>query len=641
MSGQYQSLAQQIVAQVGGKGNVTNAFHCQTRLRFSLADERVVDDDALNAIDGVMRVLHSAGQTQVVIGPHVEDVFAEVAPLLDLSQGAAGPAETEKKPSPLEAVIDFVSGTFQPIIPALSGAGMIKAVMALLVTFSVIDSSSQTYYMLNTFADAVFYFLPILLAYCEAQKLKCNPILAAGVAAMMLHPNWTSLVTAGEPVSFFGVVPFTLASYGSSVIPVILVVFVQPFVEKWLDRHIPKAINLVFVPLLTFLVMGTLAFSVLGPIGYIVGQWLAVAFTFLAENAAWAPALLIGGLLPVMVMFGIHNGIAPLGVMQMSQLGYDSIFGPGCFVSNMCQATAGAIVAFRAKDAKTRELATSGSITAYMGITEPVLYGVNLPLKWPLISSMIGGACGGLYAGLTHTHRFATGSSGLPAVLLYIGDDTLQYMLNIVIAMVIGMAVTAVVALALSARMGEQGSEEPAAAEPAAEPATTEALLCPVTGTAKPLSESSDPVFSSLMMGDGAAIDPSVGRVVAPFSGTVTALFPTNHAVGITAPDGAEALIHIGVDTVELNGRGFTGHVRQGDTVTAGQLLVEFDIDAIRAAGYTPQTMVVVTNTPAYDSVQLLEKGPVEAGERSLLRLVRHAADAAEPSPTAMAPASA
>ena len=312
MSSKYEPLARDIVRLVGGKENVSQAYHCVTRLRFILADEGAADEDAINALDGTMGVIHGGGQFQVVIGPHVADVFEEVEKLVDTNSAEAAPA-TEEKKKPLDAVIDFVAGTFQPVIPALSGAGMVKAVMALLVVFNLIDSASQTYQMLNIFADGVFYFLPIMLAFTEAQKLKCNPILAAAVAAMMLHPSWSAFVSAGDPVNFFGAIPFTLASYGSSVIPIILVVFVQSFVEKWLNKHIPNAVNLVFVPMLTFLVMGTLAFSVLGPIGYIVGEWLAVFFTFLSENAAWVPAVLIGGLCPIMVMFGIHNGIAPLG----------------------------------------------------------------------------------------------------------------------------------------------------------------------------------------------------------------------------------------------------------------------------------------------------------------------------------------
>ena len=618
MSKQYVTLAKDIVRLVGGKENVTNAFHCQTRVRFSLTDEAKADQAAIEKLDGVISVLRSGGQFQVVIGPQVADVYEEIEPLLDIKASDADAAPAEKK-GVFEVIVDFISGTFQPIIPALSGAGMVKAVMALLVVCNLIDKTSQTYYMLNLFSDGVFYFLPILLAFCEAQKLKCNPILAAGVAAMMLHPNWLALVTAGDPVNFFGVIPFTLASYGSSVIPIILVIFVQSYVEKFLNKHIAKSVNLVFVPMITFIVMGTLAFSVLGPLGYLAGKALASVFTFLAENAAWAPAVLIGGLCPVMVMFGLHNGIAPLGVMQMSQLGYDSIWGPGNIVSNMCQATAGLVVALRTKDPRIKQTAGSGSITAFMGITEPILYGVNLPKKYPLVAAMIGGAAGGLYAGLTHTHRFATGSGGLPAILLYIGDDTLQYMINIIIAMVIGCAITAALTFFLSLRY--EGKDEDEASDQKADAlpeARSGRLMAPVSGTVMPIDQSADPVFASKALGEGVAIDPTEGVVISPCNGSVTALFPTLHAIGITSDNGAEVMVHIGINTVELQGKYFSASVKVGDKVRIGQKLVTFDKDKVAEAGYNPQTMVVVTNSPSFKSVTSVATGAMTSGDALL-----------------------
>lgn len=446
----YKQIAQDVVAGVGGAENIKNLYHCQTRLRFALADESKADKEGLEKLDAVKKVILNGGVYQVVIGTDVAEVFDAIQPLLPTQAAAQADTAPAQKKNAFERVIDFVAGVFQPIIPALSGAGMLKALLALLVVFNLVDSTSQTYAIFNFFADAVFYFLPILLAFTQAQKLKCNPILAAAVAGIMMHPNWGAMVAAGEPVRFFELIPFHLVSYTGTVIPIILVVFVQAYVEKALNRLIPKSVNLVFVPMLTFLVMGTLALAVLGPIGSVVGNYLALVFNFLAVNASWAPAVLIGGLLPLMVMFGLHNGVAPLGVMQMAELGYDSIFGPGCVCSNIAQGVAALVVSIRTKNAKDRQVATSGGITALMGITEPVLYGVNLPKKYPLISAMIGGACGGLYAGLTHTHRFATGSSGLPAVLLYIGDDSMTCLYNIIIALVITAVVTAVVTYILS-----------------------------------------------------------------------------------------------------------------------------------------------------------------------------------------------
>lgn len=598
MSKEYQTLATQIIALVGGKENVANVYHCQTRLRFTLVGNLKADTEDLEKLDGVTKVIINAGQYQIVIGTHVADVFEEIEKLVEISQDTT----TQEKKGIFDTNIDFVAGTFQPIIPALSGAGMVKAVLALLVVFNVITTDSQTYYMLNVFADGVFYFLPILIAFTQAQKLKCNPILAAGVAAMLLHPNWSALVAAGDAVNFFNVIPFTLASYGSSVIPVILIIFVQSYVEKFLNKHIPKSINIVFVPMLTFLIMGTLAFSVLGPIGAIVGNYLATVFTFLAENASWAPALIIGTFLPIMVMFGIHNGVAPLGIMQMSQLGYDSIFGPGCVCSNMVQATAGAVVAFVTKDKTTKETAIPGSITAYLGITEPLLYGVNLPKRYPLIASMIGGGLGGLYAGLTHAHRFATGSSGLPAVLLYIGDNTMTYFYNIIIAIVISIISTAIITFVLAKHFEKEETTDNLDTIQA--PVITgQEVMSPLTGEVLPIEKAEDEVFASKVMGDGVVILPETTDVYAPFDGTIASLFPTKHAIRLVSDKGAEILIHIGINTVDLNGEGSKAFVKQGDSVTKGDKLSSFDKVAIENAGYSSQTMVIITNGSNYNQI--------------------------------------
>lgn len=604
MSQKYNDLAQEVVNLVGGKENINTVYHCQTRLRFKLKDESKANQEALNNMDGVAKCLISGGVFQVVIGTHVKDVFEEVekivGPLEDKEQ-----VQGEKK-GILSVIIDFISGTFQPIIPALSGAGMVKAVLAILITFKIISTESQTYYILNFFADAVFYFLPMMLAYSEAQKLRCNPILAASVAGIMMHPNWNALVSAGKAVKLFEVIPFTLTTYTSTVIPIILVILVQSYVEKYLEKWIPQAVKLVFVPMLTFLIMGPLALAVLGPIGSIVGGYLATFFKFLSTTAAWAPAVLIGGFLPIMVMFGLHNGVAPLGVMQMGELGYDSIFGPGCVCSNIAQATASAVVALRTKDKKMKQLATSGSITAYMGITEPTLYGVNLPKKYPLIASMIGGAAGGLYAGLTHTHRFATGSSGLPAVFLYIGNDTMTYFYNILIALVISFVVTAIVTYVLSLKFENQEVQTIEKIQ-----VNKGEILSPIQGKLYPLSKAKDEAFAPESLGKGALIQPSNGKVYAPFDGTIVTLFPTKHAIGIVSDDGIEMLIHFGIDTVNLNGQYFTTFIEQGMKVKQGDLLLEADIEKIKAAGYETQVPVIITNSFNYQNIELSSKEDV------------------------------
>ncbi|BDH56559.1 PTS transporter subunit EIIC [Tsukamurella sp. PLM1] len=385
MSSKYASLASEIIDGVGGPENIRSAYHCQTRLRFELRDESKVRIEQLNATDGVATTRSAGGTFQVVIGTHVKDVFDALEPLLSASGAAADAGEQrskKKRRNPLTALIDFIAGTFQPIVPALSGAGMIMALLAILTTTNVISKESQTYIVLAFMSNAVFYFLPVFVAISAADKLKTNRILAGVVAAMMLHPTWVQMVADKKDVRLFEIFPVTLATYGSTVIPIILIIFVQAYFERWLDRVVPNAIKLVIVPMAVFLVMGILAFTVLSPIGTVMGGWLASFFTFLTHSAPWAPPVIVGALLPVMVMFGVHNAIAPLGFAQLAQMRFDSIFGPGAICSNIAMGVASLVVAFRTKEKKVRQIATAGGITGLMGITEPSLYGIALPKKY-------------------------------------------------------------------------------------------------------------------------------------------------------------------------------------------------------------------------------------------------------------------
>lgn len=618
MSKKYEKLAESIVEKVGGASNVNAVRHCQTRLRFTLKDTGKADREGLQSMDGVAQVVESGGMFQVVIGMHVAEVYEEVEKLIPNTDEKKDAGSGEKM-SPINFAIDFVSSVFQPIVPALSGAGMLKALMALLTVFHLVDSSSQTYYILNFFADAVFAFLPLLLAYTTAKRMKCNIVLAIGVAGIMCHPNWAALVAAGEPVKFFGVIPFYLVAYTSTVIPIILVIVVQSFVEKALNKIIPKAVNLVFVPMFTFLIMGTLAMSILGPIGEYVGEELALVFSWLSNNASWAPAVLIGGLLLVMVMFGLHHAVAPLGSMQMASLGFDSIFGPGCVCSNIAQGTAALVVGIRTKDSKTKQLGFSTGTTALMGITEPVLYGLNLPKKYPLYAAMIGGGLGGLYAGITHTHRFATGSSGIPAVLLYIGDDTMTYFWNIIIALVITIVVTAVVTFVLSLKYENKADKVEEAGKTAAviiENTEENTVYAPVSGKVVTMEEIPDATFSQGVLGWTIGIEPTDGIVRAPFDGKVVQAAGTGHAVGLVSTDGMELLIHVGVDTVEMGGIGFDMKVKEEDTVKAGQVLMTFDRKAISDAGHPDVVVVIVLNADEYISMEMTAEGTVDAGTK-------------------------
>lgn len=599
MSGKYSNLASSIVTLVGGKENVNNLIHCQTRLRFDLKDETKVDTEKLKQLDGVAGVINSGGQFQVVIGTHISEVYDEVSPLLgDISETSES-GDGQKK-NILTLAIEFISTSFSPIIPAMSGAGMIKALLALLVLFNVVSNESQTYYIVNFMADAVFYFLPFFLANTAASKLKCNPYLAMALAGILLHPNFAALIAAGEPVNLFAM-PVRLVGYGASVIPIMLIVICQSFVEKFFNRIIPNAVKIVFVPMFTILITGIIALVAVGPLGSYVGEFIAAGFNAIRAVAPWAPAVIVGTFLPIMVMFGIHTSIGPLDVLQLTSVGYANIFGPGAMVSNIATGVAALVASTRTKDQKEKQVATSSGITALMGITEPALYGVALPKKYPLIATMIGGGLGGLYAGLSGASRFATGSSGLPAIPLYIGED-ISNVVNILIAIAITMVTTAVATYFLSIRFEKKS--------PVNEK-TTESVIAvdsivinsPIVGKMIDLSEVKDEAFSSGMLGKGVAFEPSEGKVVAPFNGTVVTLFPTKHAIGLVCDNGVELLIHVGLNTVDLNGKYFEAHVKQGDKVVQGQTLITFDLDKLTEEGYVTQIPVVVTNTASFKDI--------------------------------------
>ena len=607
MSKKYEQLAKDIVGLVGGEKNVRNLIHCQTRLRFDLYEASKANVAELKALNGVAGVINSGGQFQVVIGTHVSEVYDEMHPLFGEMTVSADNSENKKKNAALLAV-EFISSAFTPIIPAISGAGMIRALLALLVLFKVISNESQTYFVINFMADAVFYFLPFLLASTAARKLKCSPYLAMALAGVLLHPNMARLITEGNPVEIFAM-PMRLVNYGSSVIPILLIVIVQSYIERFFNRVIPNAVKIVFVPMFTILLTGIVALVAVGPIGSYVGEYIALAFEIIRGVAPWAPAVIVGTFLPIMVMFGIHTSVGPLDVIQLTSVGYANIFGPGAMVSNIATGVAALVTSRVTKVQSEKLLGTSSGITALMGITEPALYGIALPKKYPLIATMIGGGAGGLYAGLSGASRYATGSSGLPAIPLYIGED-ISNLYNILIAIAISAVTTAIATYLLSLKyekaivsVDETKKTTKTTANQTIQVASV-SINSPINGEMLPLSEVQDEAFSGEMLGKGVAFEPIEGKVIAPFDGEVVSLFPTKHAIGLLSNDGVELLIHVGLNTVDLNGKFFEAHVKQGEKIKQGQTLLTFDLESIREAGYVTQTPVVVTNTGNYSDVK-------------------------------------
>ena len=605
----YEKMARDILGCTGGIENISFMTHCATRLRLNFKDESKVDLEAVKKVEGVIGAVKKGGQYQIIIGTDVAQVMNEVNKLGKITGGESG---QEKKENLINRLMSVIAGIFTPIIPALIAGGMVKAVLTLLTFFKVVDSASQTYYIINFIADTPFYFLPVLVAISTAAKLKCNMYLAAVIGAALLHPNFTSLVSAAEPVSFIGL-PVTLISYGSSVIPSILAIWLMSLVEPFADKISPKPIKFLSKPLITVIIVAPITFIVLGPLGYTVGSALAVAADFLNQNVGWLVPTLMGAFMPLLVMTGMHWSFTPIIMQSYASYGYEAIMGPGSFVSNICQGAASLAVAFKTRNKEMRQIATSAGITALLGVTEPAMFGVTLKLKKPLYAVMIGGACGGLYAGLNGVVRYTSGTPGLASFAVFIGENPMN-IVHAFISVGIGAAITFVLTLVF-------GFEDEAASVKAeqkeAEPLVQKIQVeSPADGKLEPLSQVKDETLASGILGKGAAVVPDNGRVVSPVNGRITSVFPTGHAVGIVDENGVELLIHIGIDTVKLEGRYFTAHVKDGDVVRKGDLLVEFDRRAVEAEGYDTVIAVLVTNSQEFLDVIPAQAGAVKAGQQ-------------------------
>lgn len=613
----FKKLAAEVLELVGGEKNVQAVTHCATRLRFNLKDEKIADIEAIKKINGVFGAVNKGGQFQVVIGNDVPHVYKELVVLANLEDNNT---PTEKKKISVSAILDVIAGIFTPIIPAIAGCGLLKAVLSLLLAFGVLSKETQTYYIINMAADTAFYFLPMLLAYTSAKKFNCSPFLGVVMAGLLLHPNYSALVAAGEPVHFLGM-PITLFNYGSSVIPIILIVWAMSYVQRFFDKVMPKQIRIVIAPLCTLLVMIPVALVVVGPLGAILGTYLADFINFLDAKAAWLVPTFVGALLPLLVMTGMHYSLFPPVLAQLASKGFNTV-AIGFFPSNMAQAAATLAVSIKTKDKELKQLAASAGITALLGITEPALYGVTMKLKKPLYAVLAGGALGGFYYGIMGVHAL-TPLPGNPLQIAGYIDGTMP--MNIVHA-VIGVLIAMVVAFVLTWLFGVDNTENIEINEETTKKKTNLAeklvISSPIVGKCVALTEVNDETFSSEIMGKGIAIEPKEGKVFAPFDGTVETIFHTKHAIGLCSEEGVELLIHIGIDTVELNGEYFTAHVENGQKIKKGDLLVEFDLEKIKEKGYETITPLIVTNTSDYLDILDEESKEVELND-TILTLIK------------------
>lgn len=620
----YSDLAKEILENIGGEENVQNLTHCATRLRFNLKDDKKAKTEEIKNTAGVMGVTQSGGQYQVIIGSDVGSVHKEIMKqTTSIESGDSNSQEEEDDRKAVAKVIDVITGIFTPILPAITASGMLKAVLSLLVVFNVLSTESQSYQVINFMADSAFYFLPILLAISSANKFRTNTYLAAMVGGVLLHPAFVQMVNTsnetGEAIRLFGL-PITAVSYSSTVVPIILTVWFMSYVEPIADRISPKAIKFFSKPLITIAVVGTVALTILGPVGFYISDLISTGVLALESYSSWLVPTLLGALTPLLVATGTHYGIVPIGINNRMANGYDSIVYPGMLASNVAQGAAALAVGIKSKNAKIKQLASSAGLTALFGITEPALYGVNLRYKTPLYAAMIGGGVSGLFMGIVGVRNFSGGSPGLLTLPSYIGDDTLRHLTMASIGAAIAIIVTFVITLIIYKDPVEETVEE-RATEPVKELKTSDAVnsetvVSPMVGTAVSLSEVPDEMFSAEILGKGVAIQPTEGIVVAPISGTVTATFDSQHAVGITSDNGVELLIHVGIDTVQLNGEGYRYAIEKDQRIEAGDTLIEFDLEAIAAKGYATITPVVVTNSNDYGDIISVNQTEVSLGDK-------------------------
>ncbi|MEK3950803.1 beta-glucoside-specific PTS transporter subunit IIABC [Paenibacillus sp. FSL H7-0703] len=591
-------LSKKIVTLVGGEENVNSVFHCATRLRFKLNDRTKADKAALEATPGVITVVENSGQFQVVIGNNVGQVFEHMMAetnLQDADNPNAKKEDSSEKTNFLGKAVDIISSIFSPILGALAGAGLLKGLLALILSFQWINDKSGTYLILSAASDSVFYFLPVFLAITSSRKFKTNTFVSVAIAGALVYPAVIAAVSNPERLAFLGI-PIILINYSSSVIPIILAVWVQSYVERWFNSFIHQSVKNIIVPMLSLLVVIPLTFLAFGPVGNLISQGLANGFTWVYNLSPLIAGAVAGAFWQVFVIFGVHWGFVPVMLSNIATLGYDTML-PMLTAAVLSQAGATLGVFLKSRNTQMKALAGSSTLAAIFGITEPTIYGITLKLKKPFIYACISGAIGGaiIASGGAHAQSFAL--PGLLALPTYFGPGFLWVVIGLLVAFV--LAVVLVMILGFEDPKEETAKTEaaPVKKEVAIE---KEILVSPLQGKVLPLEQSSDVAFASGAMGKGILIDPTEGVLTSPVNGTITTVFPTGHAIGITSNDGAEILIHVGVNTVKLKGQFFDKRVKEGDMVKQGQLLLEFDIEQIKAAGYTTATPIIVTNSAQY-----------------------------------------
>ncbi len=625
----YRKTAQDILDQVGGSKNIVSAAHCATRLRLVIADNSKADKGAIENIDGVKGVFEASGQLQIILGTgtvnKVFDEFIAIAGITASSKAEAKEAAAQKQNVFMRA-IKLLGDIFVPIIPAIVASGFLMGIMNSLDFminngFLSMDTSSSIYVFANLFSNTAYTFLQILIAFSAAKAFGANPYLGAVIGMIMINPalqNAYTVATEGVQQTqsvFFGLYDIDMVGYQGHVIPVVIAVWLLSVIEKKLHKIVPEVLDLFVTPLVSVFVTGYLTLSIIGPVFVWAENAVLGGIQWLLTLPLGIGSLIMGGLYAPTVVTGIHQMYTAIDIGQIAQYGV-TYWLPLASAANVAQGAAALAVALKSKDKKIRSLALPSSLSAFMGITEPAIFGVNLRFFKPFIAGCIGGGCGALYASLVHLGAKGTGVTGIFGILLCL-EQPVQYVIEMAIAVGVAFAVSFIMYKDQKPKAETAGIEAKASAgaaanaEEAAAQIPEETVKSPVRGRILPLSEVSDETFSSEMLGTTVAVEPEDGRVVSPCDGEVINVFDTGHAVCIATKSGGELLIHIGVDTVKLGGKGFTKKVSDGQQVRAGDVLIEADLDTIRAEGYPAATMVILTNADEYSEVEKAAPGAV------------------------------
>lgn len=611
----YSTTAKQLLGKLGGEKNIISVTHCMTRLRFVLKDEAGIQDEQVKAISGVVGVMRKGGQYQVIIGNEVSKCYSEILKLGNFSEQDGKSAPVKHGGNPITVILDAISGSMSPVIPAIIGAGMVQVLNIILGWF--LPAESATMQLMGVIGNTAFYFLPVLVAFSAGRKFGGNPFLVTAVVAILIHPNFVALTGAEGGINFLGI-PVTSFDYSSSIIPAILTAWVMSYIEKLVEKITPAFTKNFLKPMLIILVSTPIAFLLLGPLGSFIGNGLAAALVFVQSHASIAAYIIMAAAMPFIVMTGMHWAFIPVVFGALETPAGESLMLPAMLISNLAQGSACLAVAVKSKNSGLKQTAASSGVSAlFAGVTEPGLYGVTMPLKRPLAAVCISSGITGLIAGLMSVSASSFASPSLLALPIFVHAEKANNFAMACICAAIAIVLTFVVTWFM-------GFEDPAdKAESDNNSASNDGkyyqivkdqeIGAPLTGKTIPLNQVKDDTFATGVLGRGVAIEPTEGKVYAPFDGKIETVPDSRHALGLCSDAGVELLIHVGLETVRLEGKHFTCHVTEGQRIRKGELLLEFDLKAIRAEGFDTVTPVIVTNADDYAEILPVEGKNVKA----------------------------